>query len=51
MIDRELALDRIVVNPDDNYPSYLGAPTLEHRTSQSHWEQLINLHLGIIDFA
>jgi len=31
MIDPELVLERIVINPNDKYPSYLGAPVLEHK--------------------
>ncbi|WP_368811048.1 MULTISPECIES: hypothetical protein [Flavobacteriales] len=26
MIDPEVVLERIIVNPNDKYPSYLGAP-------------------------
>ena len=31
MVDPELVLERIVVNPNDNYPSYFGAPPVEHK--------------------
>ena len=30
MVDPELVLGRIVVNPNDKYPGYLGAPAIEH---------------------
>lgn len=30
MIDPEVVLEKIVVNPDDNYPSYFGAPSVQH---------------------
>lgn len=30
MIDPEVVLERIVVNPDNNYPSYFGAPSIQH---------------------
>jgi len=30
MIDPELVLERIVVNPDNNHPSYFGAPSIQH---------------------
>lgn len=30
MVDPELVLEQIVVNPDDHYPSYMGAPAIEH---------------------
>lgn len=30
MVDPEVVLERIVVNPDNNYPSYFGAPTIQH---------------------
>ncbi len=30
MIDPELVLERIVVNPNNKYPSYLGAPAVKH---------------------
>ncbi|WP_338042687.1 hypothetical protein [Mucilaginibacter straminoryzae] len=31
MIDPEVVLERIVVNPNDKYPSYLGAPSIMHQ--------------------
>lgn len=31
MVDPEVVLERIVVNPNDEYPSYLGAPAIEHK--------------------
>ncbi|WP_217220437.1 glycosyl hydrolase 115 family protein [Mucilaginibacter paludis] len=31
MIDPEVVLDNIVINPDDKYPSYFGAPANEHQ--------------------
>ncbi|MFP9100635.1 glycosyl hydrolase 115 family protein [Flavobacterium sp. RHBU_24] len=31
MVDPEVVLERIVVNPNDKYPSYLGAPAIEHK--------------------
>lgn len=31
MVDPELVLERIVINPNDQYPSYLGAPSIEHK--------------------
>jgi hypothetical protein len=30
MIDPEVVVEKIVVNPDNNYPSYFGAPPVEH---------------------
>jgi len=30
MIDPELVLERIVVNPDNSHPSYFGAPSIQH---------------------
>ena len=30
MIDPEAVLENIVVNPNDTYPSYFGAPAIEH---------------------
>jgi len=30
MIDPEIVLERIVVNPDNNHPSYFGAPSIQH---------------------
>lgn len=30
MIDPEIVLERIVVNPDNRYPSYFGAPSIQH---------------------
>lgn len=30
MVDPELVLERIIVNPNDKYPSYLGAPSILH---------------------
>jgi len=30
MADPEIVLERIVVNPDNNYPSYFGAPSIQH---------------------
>jgi hypothetical protein len=30
MVDPELVLERIVVNPDNEHPSYFGAPSLRH---------------------
>jgi len=35
MIDPELVLERIVVNPDDRYPSYMGAPSISHHKALS----------------
>jgi hypothetical protein len=32
MIDPEVVLEKIVVNPDNNHPSYLGAPCILHET-------------------
>jgi len=32
MIDPEVVLERIVVNPDNNHPSYFGAPSIQHNT-------------------
>ncbi|MES2277246.1 MAG: glycosyl hydrolase 115 family protein [Bacteroidota bacterium] len=31
MVDPELVLERIVVNPNNEYPSYLGAPSIKHQ--------------------
>jgi len=30
MIDPEIVVEKIVVNPDNNYPSYFGAVPLQH---------------------
>lgn len=30
MVDPEVVLENIIVNPDDKYPSYFGAPPVEH---------------------
>jgi hypothetical protein len=30
MADPEIVLERIVVNPDNNYPSYFGSPAIQH---------------------
>jgi len=30
MIDPEVVVERIVVNPDNNHPSYFGAPSIQH---------------------
>lgn len=35
MIDPEVVLERIVVNPDNNHPSYFGAPSIQHNTIKS----------------
>ncbi|MFB9110081.1 glycosyl hydrolase 115 family protein [Flavobacterium gyeonganense] len=32
MIDPEIVLEKIVVNPDNNYPSYFGAPPVLHNS-------------------
>lgn len=32
MIDPEVVLEKIVVNPDNNYPSYFGAPPVLHNS-------------------
>jgi hypothetical protein len=32
MIDPEVVIERIVVNPDNNYPSYFGAPSIQHNS-------------------
>lgn len=29
MIDPEIVLEKIVVNPDNKYPSYFGAPAIQ----------------------
>lgn len=34
MIDPEVVVEKIVVNPDNNYPSYLGAPSIQHSAKQ-----------------
>ena len=34
MVDPEIVLERIVVNPDNNYPSYFGIPSVYHNTKQ-----------------
>ncbi len=31
MIDPEVVLEKIVVNPDNNHPSYFGAPAFQFR--------------------
>lgn len=33
MIDPEIVLEKIVVNPDNNYPSYFGAPEIQHNSA------------------
>ena len=33
MVDPEVVLERIVVNPDNNYPSYFGAPSYQHNAN------------------
>jgi len=30
MVDPEIVLEKIVVNPDNSRPSYLGAPSKQH---------------------
>jgi hypothetical protein len=35
MIDPEVVLEKIVVNPDDKHPSYFGAPPVEHKATVS----------------
>ncbi|MFD2325438.1 glycosyl hydrolase 115 family protein [Mucilaginibacter galii] len=35
MIDPELVLENIVINPDNDHPSYLGAPPIEHQTAST----------------
>jgi hypothetical protein len=35
MIDPELVLENIVINPDNDHPSYLGAPAIEHQTGST----------------
>jgi hypothetical protein len=30
MVDPEIVLEKIIVNPDDKHPSYFGAPPIEH---------------------
>jgi hypothetical protein len=30
MIDPEIVLERVVVNPDNSHPSYFGAPSIQH---------------------
>jgi hypothetical protein len=30
MIDPEIVVERIIVNPDNNHPSYFGAPSIQH---------------------
>jgi len=32
MIDPEVVLEKIVINPDDNYPSYFGAPSVQQNS-------------------
>lgn len=32
MIDPEVVVEKIVVNPDNNHPSYFGAPSIQHNT-------------------
>ena len=34
MVDPEIVLERIVVNPDNNYPSYFGIPSVYHNEKQ-----------------
>jgi len=33
MIDPEIVVEKIVVNPDNNYPSYFGAVPLQHNAN------------------
>ncbi|PJJ84583.1 glycosyl hydrolase 115 family protein [Mucilaginibacter auburnensis] len=33
MVDPEIVLERIVVNPNDKYPSYMGAPSIQHKAT------------------
>ena len=33
MVDPEIVLERIVVNPNNTYPSYFGAPSKRHITT------------------
>jgi hypothetical protein len=35
MVDPEIVLERLVVNPNDQYPSYLGAPSIQHKPGPS----------------
>lgn len=35
MIDPEVVLERIVVNPDNEHPSYFGAPSIKHNVKAS----------------
>ncbi len=35
MIDPEVVLETIVVNPDNNHPSYFGAPPLQHNSREA----------------
>lgn len=35
MIDPEVVLERIVVNPDNNHPSYFGAPSIQHNIKKN----------------
>lgn len=34
MIDPEVVLEKIVVNPDDRYPSYFGAPSVQYNSAR-----------------
>jgi hypothetical protein len=33
MVDPEVVLERIVINPNDKYPSYFGAPDVQHKAN------------------
>ncbi|NVM66661.1 hypothetical protein FHW88_004979 [Mucilaginibacter sp. SG538B] len=33
MVDPEIVLERIVINPDNRYPSYFGAPDIQHKAA------------------
>ena len=34
MVDPEIVLEKIIVNPDNKYPSYFGAPPVRHNTKE-----------------
>jgi hypothetical protein len=33
MVDPEIVMERIVINPNDLYPSYFGAPAIRHQAN------------------
>ena len=42
MVDPEIVLERIIVNPDNNYPSYFGAPVFQFGVNNVRIKSLSN---------